>query len=132
MKRLSRVLRFLIFLWSDPEFLPNGVDWQPSQRGAGWLFSDTPVGNFVFANSLRLICRSHQLVMEGFEYMFNDSLVTIWSAPNYVYKCGNKAAMLNINGMVTKIVNFNASFDSQFIIPTNSYSIPNARLGYFI
>lgn len=43
------------------------------------------------------ILRAHQLCMEGYQVLFDNQLATVWSAPNYCYRCGNLASVLEIN-----------------------------------
>ncbi|CEP63057.1 phosphoprotein phosphatase PP4 catalytic subunit PPH3 LALA0_S07e01442g [Lachancea lanzarotensis] len=80
-------------LWSDPDEVST---WSLSPRGAGFLFGKNEVDQFLHTNDFELIARAHQLVMEGYKEMFDGGLVTVWSAPNYCYRCGNVAAVLRI------------------------------------
>jgi serine/threonine-protein phosphatase 4 catalytic subunit len=82
-------------LWSDPDSEINGFSL--SLRGAGFLFGGNVVQAFNRTNNIELIARAHQLVMEGYKTMFNENLVTVWSAPNYCYRMGNIASILEFD-----------------------------------
>lgn len=94
-------------LWSDPDgeippypfpFLfspyPSSVldikGWGVSPRGAGYLFGADITKQFVHDNAIDLIARAHQLAMEGYKMMFDRTIVTVWSAPNYCYRCASR------------------------------------------
>ena len=114
-------------LWSDPDgafraalFVVfsnhSSVDingWGLSPRGAGFLFCADITKQFAHQNAIDLIARAHQLAMEGYKLMFDQMIVTVWSAPNYCYRsvlfflprflgssrnrCGNVASILELD-----------------------------------
>ena len=79
-------------LWSDPDKEVKTYGYSP--RGAGYLFGEEDVVKFNRDNNIELIARAHQLIQEGFQFLFNEKLVTVWSAPNYCYRCGNDASVM--------------------------------------
>jgi len=81
-------------LWSDPD---ERMGWGPSPRGAGWIFGQDIAEQFNHNNGLTLIARAHQLVMEGYNWAHERNVVTIFSAPNYCYRCANQAAFMEID-----------------------------------
>jgi len=81
-------------LWSDPD---DRSGWGISPRGAGYTFGQDISEQFNHNNNLTLIARAHQLVMEGFNWCHEKHVVTIFSAPNYCYRCGNQAAIMEID-----------------------------------
>lgn len=72
-------------LWSDPD---DRCGWGISPRGAGYTFGQDISEQFNHSNNLTLIARAHQLVMEGYNWSHDKNVVTIFSAPNYCYRCG--------------------------------------------
>mmetsp|Transcript_8007 Transcript_8007/g.15557 ORF Transcript_8007/g.15557 Transcript_8007/m.15557 type:complete len:308 (-) Transcript_8007:685-1608(-) len=117
---------FCDLMWSDPEDIDT---WAVSPRGAGWLFGKLVAAEFNRINELELICRAHQLVQEGLKYMFPDkSLVTVWSAPNYCYRCGNVASILIFNDKLERQIKyFNETDQNRDIISPQT----NASNRYF-
>eukprot|EP00947_MAST-08B_sp_MAST-8B-sp1_P000435 g435.t1 len=112
-------------MWSDPD---DVMGWQMSPRGAGYVFGGDVVEEFNHRNGLETICRSHQLVMEGHKAMFDGALITVWSAPNYCYRCGNVASILEVNEHMAKSFNI---FDAA---PQEARVLPSKKLApdYFL
>ncbi|XP_037982406.1 helicase SRCAP-like [Motacilla alba alba] len=82
--------------------LSDTTGWGVSPRGAGYLFGSDVVAQFNAANEVSMICRAHQLVMEGYKWHFGETVLTVWSAPNYCYRCGNVAAILELDEHLQK------------------------------
>eukprot|EP00353_Schmidingerella_taraikaensis_P009845 CAMPEP_0185589510 /NCGR_PEP_ID=MMETSP0434-20130131/57338_1 /TAXON_ID=626734 ORGANISM="Favella taraikaensis, Strain Fe Narragansett Bay" /NCGR_SAMPLE_ID=MMETSP0434 /ASSEMBLY_ACC=CAM_ASM_000379 /LENGTH=157 /DNA_ID=CAMNT_0028212953 /DNA_START=354 /DNA_END=823 /DNA_ORIENTATION=- len=83
-------------IYSDPR--GENVTWfETSPRGAGYLFGHMASARFNRLNGLELIARSNQTCMDGFERWHDGQVITIFSAPNFKYRVGNSAAVLNIS-----------------------------------
>ncbi|EQB60448.1 hypothetical protein NAPIS_ORF01992 [Vairimorpha apis BRL 01] len=81
-------------LWSDPD---ENKGWGISPRGAGFTFGPDVTSQFNEKNNLKMICRAHQVVMDGYSWNHNKHCVTIFSAPNYCYRCGNLATLMQMD-----------------------------------
>ena len=52
---------------------------------------------FNHTNGLMKICRAHQLMQDGYESTHGNHITTVFSAPNYCYRCANLAAMIEVD-----------------------------------
>ncbi|OHS99817.1 serine/threonine protein phosphatase [Tritrichomonas foetus] len=87
--------------WSDPD--ERVQQWLKNARGAGYLFGADQTKKFCHLNKVKLVLRSHQMAMEGYQWYFNDieeeggqlgRLLLVWSAPDYAYVSKNAATIL--------------------------------------
>jgi serine/threonine-protein phosphatase 4 catalytic subunit len=129
-----------------PTFLPDIDGWGVSPRGAGFLFGADIVAQFNHTNQIDLVARAHQLVMEGHKLMFDNRIVTVWSgvsrslsllhsspheadprlineraAPNYCYRCGNVASILELDE------DLNQEYKTFVAAPQDAKGIPAKR-----
>ena len=82
-------------LWSDPY---DGKGTRPSRRGAGVNFGPDVTEKFLKENNLKLLIRSHEVRQEGYQIETGGKVITLFSAPNYCDRSGNKGALIKFNG----------------------------------
>ena len=82
-------------VWLDPD--TEIMDFKLLPRGAGYLFGLDVINKFCRENDLVQLIRAHQLCNEGYTLYWKGKCVTVWLAPNYCYRCGNKASVLEIH-----------------------------------
>lgn len=87
-------------LWSDPW---DGKGFRRSQRGPSLVMFGTDITEqFLSANSLRFIIRSHEVKDEGYEWQQGDRCLTVFSAPEYADACDNLGAVVRLSSNVSE------------------------------
>lgn len=112
-------------LWSDPD---EKEGWGVSPRGAGSLFGPDVSKEFCYINKLNQIIRAHQLVMEGYAWSHDNVLCTLFSAPNYCNKCGNKGSIMEMDEFNNTLIQ---QFDSS-IHDQSEYYVNKSIPDYFL
>jgi len=111
-------------LWADPnpdfdcpeEFLVN------TSRGCSYYYSHAAVLNFLEENELLSIIRAHEAQDSGFSLMKASarsnfpSVITLFSAPNYLGTYDNKGAIFKYNNNAIDIKQFLQS-PAPFVLP---------------
>ncbi|KAH9284971.1 Serine/threonine-protein phosphatase PP1-2 [Echinococcus granulosus] len=108
-------------LWSDPmpESSPPPVGWERSPRGCSYRFGYDVMDAFLSKYNIMNIIRAHQVFQDGAK-VFNKKLVSIFSAPNYMNRLGNKgvAATLKKQGEgFHTLVEFFEPANIEYMIP---------------
>jgi diadenosine tetraphosphatase ApaH/serine/threonine PP2A family protein phosphatase len=101
--------------WSDPD---DVQDWSINQRGAGWLFGAGQVRHFLHLNGLSLVARAHQLAQEGFQWYFDKTLITVWSAPNFCGWIQNAASVVQMVAQTSQFDQKGGNGPPPFVINT--------------
>lgn len=111
-------------MWSDPDTRVNGFN--VSTRGAGYTFGKDILDFFLRLNDIDHMLRAHQLCLEGYQVLFNGKLSTVWSAPNYCYRAGNLASILEIDEHQSRFFNVYSAAPPEVRLAPASDPKPNA------
>ena len=70
---------------------------EPSTRKISYVFNEKVLSSYLALNNLDMVVRAHQVVEDGYQFMFNKKIVTIFSAPNYCNRFNNNCGILEIH-----------------------------------
>lgn len=82
-------------IWSDPDKDVDG--WGENDRGVSYTFGNDIVEQFLERHDFDLVCRAHQVVEDGYEFMAGRKLVTLFTAPNYCGEFDNAGAIMSVD-----------------------------------
>ena len=76
-------------LWSDPD--KKIFEWDENKT-----FGEKVLNEFMSKYNFDLVCRSHQMVQEGYEFFAKRKLLTLFSAPCFANN-SNSGAVLSVD-----------------------------------
>lgn len=111
---------FCDLLWSDPlddydDSNETNLFIENTQRGCSYMYTFDAITQFLERNDLLCVIRAHEAQDHGYRMYKNSSkfnfptLITIFSAPNYLDTYNNKAAILKFENNTMNIRQFNHS-----------------------
>ncbi|CAB3409284.1 unnamed protein product [Caenorhabditis bovis] len=83
-------------LWADPSVESDEVKFN-SARGISCTFGEKLVNQICSNLGIDMIIRGHELENNGHRFLFNNRLLTVFSAPNYSGLFSNKGSVLKIS-----------------------------------
>ena len=101
------------------------MDWSSSAVHISWY---TKATSALHSFSVTSNPQRHSSSCFVGRYMFNEGLVTVWSAPNYCYRCGNEAAILQLDDQLTRDFKIFREVDS----PSDSAQGGRGAAPYFL
>lgn len=82
--------------------VPDACHDLPTFFACRFVFGQDISATFRQVNGIDLIMRAHQMVMDGYQMAHEEQVVTVFSAPNYCYRCGNKACLVEVSECLEK------------------------------
>ncbi|MEX2684705.1 MAG: metallophosphoesterase [Candidatus Sigynarchaeota archaeon] len=101
-------------LWNDPDIEERSASFD-NIRGTGYSIGQNDLENFLIANQLRLIVRSHQAFPAGYRFFFQKRVLSIFSRPNYGMN-QNAASIAQLHGDGRVDVLSRGNCDANFVI----------------
>ena len=98
------------YLWNDPSVDTSGIT-SPIKGELRRLYGEDVVDSFLKRNGLSMIIRGHSSLMEGYLWVFENKLLSLFSAPNYL-GYGNKGAYAIIKDGKVEVFTFDAGLTS--------------------
>ncbi|UJR11517.1 hypothetical protein I4U23_015698 [Adineta vaga] len=82
-------------LWSSPDNDVTG--WYDEGESVSFIFGANVVNKFLNRHNMNLICRSLQVVEDGYEFFADHRLITIFSAADYRREFDNAGALMSVD-----------------------------------